>query len=78
MIRDYHDSGTTTGLRDALAILAPLSDRLGRHESSATIASFAVSPLAAAGHPELTTAIAHLRDVLATRPTNRSPARASR
>ena len=39
-------------------------DRLGRLEPAATIAGFAFSPLAAAAVPELTTAIAHLRDVL--------------
>ena len=31
---------------------------------AATIAGFALSPLAAAALPEITTAIAHLRDVL--------------
>ncbi len=38
-------------------------DRLGRYEPAATIAGFAFSPLTAA-LPELSTAIAHLRDVL--------------
>ena len=38
--------------------------RLGRYESAATIAGFAFSPLATAAVPEITTAIAHLRDVL--------------
>jgi hypothetical protein len=37
---------------------------LGRYQPAATIAGFALSPLAAAGVPEITTAIAHLRDVL--------------
>ena len=62
--RNYHNSGDTTTIRTPLAVLAVLFDRVGRYESSATIAAFAVSPLAAAGHPELTTAIAHLREVL--------------
>ena len=38
-------------------------DRLGRLEPAATIAGFAFSPLTAT-LPEVTTAIAHLRDVL--------------
>jgi hypothetical protein len=50
---------TLTAVR-ALAFL----DRLGRYEAAATIAGFAFSPLTAAAIPEITTAIAHLRDVL--------------
>jgi predicted ATPase len=63
-IRNYHNAGNTTTIRIPLAILAALFDRLGRYEPAATIAGFALSPLATAGVPELTTAIAHLRDVL--------------
>jgi predicted ATPase/class 3 adenylate cyclase len=63
-IRNYHNSGDTTVIRVPLAFLAVLFDRLGRYEPAATIAGFALSPLAAAGVPEITTAIAHLRDVL--------------
>ncbi len=62
-IRNYHHAGSTT-IRVPLAILAALFDRLGRYEPAATIAGFALSPIAAAGVPEITTAIAHLRDVL--------------
>ena len=51
-------------MRSPLAIQAALFDRLGRHEPAATIAGFALSPLTAAAVPEITTAIAHLRDVL--------------
>ena len=52
-------------MRGTLATLAALLDRLGRYESAATIAGFAlVSPLAAVAHPEVNTAIAHLREVL--------------
>jgi hypothetical protein len=47
-----------------LAILAAVLDRVGRHEPAATIAGFALSPLTAAGLPEITAAIAHLREVL--------------
>ncbi len=35
-----------------------------RYEPAATIAGFALSPIAAAGVPEITNAITHLRDVL--------------
>jgi hypothetical protein len=63
VIRNFHDAGNTTGVRVALATLAALFDRLGRHEPAATIAGFALSPLAAAV-PEITSAITHLRDVL--------------
>ena len=63
-IRNYHNAGDTTTIRIPLAILAALFDRLGRYEPAATIAGFALSPIAAAAVPEITTAIAHLRDVL--------------
>ena len=63
-IRGYHNAGDTTTIRVPLAILAVLFDRLGRYEPAATIAGFALSPIAAAGVPEITTAITHLRDVL--------------
>jgi predicted ATPase/class 3 adenylate cyclase len=63
-IRNSHNAGVTTTIRVPLAVLAVLFDRLGRYEPAATIAGFALSPIAAAGFPEITTAIAHLRDVL--------------
>ena len=63
-IRNYHNCGDTTTIRSPLAVLAALLDRLGRYEPAATIAGFALSPLATVGVPELTTAITHLRDVL--------------
>jgi tetratricopeptide (TPR) repeat protein len=63
-IRNYHNCGETTTIRVPLAVLAALFDRLGRYEPAATIAGFALSPLAAATVPEITTAITHLRDVL--------------
>jgi predicted ATPase len=63
-IRNCHNSGDTTAIRVPLAVLAVLFDRLGRYEPAATIAGFALSPIAAAGVPEITTAITHLRDVL--------------
>jgi hypothetical protein len=51
-------------MRTPLAALAGLFDRIGRYEPAATIAGFAVSPMAAALIPEINAAIAHLRDVL--------------
>ena len=63
-IRNYHNAGDTTTIRVPLAVLAVLFDRLGRYEPAATIAGFALSPIAAAVVPEITTAITHLRDVL--------------
>ena len=63
-IRNFHNAGNTTSIRVPLAILAALFDRLGRYEPAATIAGFALSPIAAAGVPEITTAITHLRNVL--------------
>jgi hypothetical protein len=62
-IRNYHNAGSTT-IRTPLAALAVLFDRLGRHEPAATIAGFALSPIAAAAVPEIITTITQLRDVL--------------
>jgi hypothetical protein len=63
-IRSFYDSGDTTTIRVPLAILAALFDRLGRYQPAATIAGFALHPMAAATVPEITTAGTHLRDVL--------------
>ena len=63
-LRNYHDSGNVALMRSPLAVLAALFDRLGRHEAAATIAGFAFGPLTAAVFPEITTGIAHLREVL--------------
>jgi len=63
-IRNFHNAGDTTTLRVPLAVLAALFDRLGRYEPAATIAGFALSPLAALATPEINTAITHLRDAL--------------
>jgi hypothetical protein len=51
-------------MRNPLAILASLFDRLGGSKAAATIAGFALSPFAAAAVPDITTAIGHLREVL--------------
>jgi hypothetical protein len=77
-IRSFHNAGNTTTIRSPLAVLAALFDRLERYEPAATIAGFALSPLAAAGVPELTTAITTSAMSSARRPTNRSPTRARR
>ena len=63
-IRNWHNAGNTTTIRGPLAALAAVLDRLGHHESAATIAGFALNPLTVMTSPEITTAIAHLRDVL--------------
>ena len=63
-IRNFHNAGDTTTIRVPLAVLAVILDRLGRYEPAATISGFALSPIAAAGVPEITIAITHLRDVL--------------
>ena len=63
-IRSFHNAGDTTTIRVPLAVLAALLDRLERYEPAATIAGSALSPFSAAAFPEITTAIAHLRDVL--------------
>jgi predicted ATPase/class 3 adenylate cyclase len=63
-IRNYHESGNTTHMRAPLADLAAKLDRLGHHESAATIAGFALSPLTVMISPDINTAIAHLREVL--------------
>ncbi len=63
-IRNFHNAGDTTSIRPPLAILAALFDRLGRYEPAATVAGFALSPMAATAVPEITTVIAHLRSVL--------------
>jgi hypothetical protein len=63
-IHNFHNSGNTTTMHGPLAVLAAFFDRLGHHESAATIAGFAVSPLTTGVFSEINTAITHLRDVL--------------
>jgi predicted ATPase len=63
-IRNFYDSGNVGLIRNALATLAVLLDRLGRYEPAATIAGFAFSPLTASASPQLSTVVAHLREVL--------------
>jgi predicted ATPase/class 3 adenylate cyclase len=63
-IRNYHDSGNTIHTRPPLAVLAAHFDRLGRHESAAIIAGFALSPLTATTSGDINATVAHLREVL--------------
>jgi predicted ATPase/class 3 adenylate cyclase len=63
-IRGYHNAGDTTTIRVPLAVLAALFDRLERYKPAATLAGFALNPFSASAVPEITTAIAHLRDML--------------
>ncbi len=63
-IRSHYDSGSIFFIIQPLAVLAALLDRLGRHESAATISGFAANPLTRAAYPEVNTAITHLREVL--------------
>jgi hypothetical protein len=63
-IRNYHDSGNTIHIRPPLAVLAAHFDRLGRHESAATIAGFALSPLTEATSANINATVAHLREAL--------------
>ena len=68
-IHDFHDTGNTVNMHLVLVGLAACLDRLGCHAPAATIAGFAIGPLTsyAAGVPEISTTIAHLRDVLGDR-----------
>ena len=63
-IRNNHDSGNTAMVRSPLALLAALFHRLGRYEPTATVAGFAINPLVTTAFPEISTAIAQIRDVL--------------
>jgi hypothetical protein len=64
VIRNYHDSGNVTSVRTPLGVLSAFLDRIGRFEPAATIAGYALSPIAEAAAPELTVAITHLREIL--------------
>ena len=63
-IRNYYDSGSFYMMSAPLVILAVLLGRLGHDESAATIAGFVVESDASTVYPEITSTIAHLRDVL--------------
>jgi predicted ATPase/class 3 adenylate cyclase len=63
-IHDYYDAGNVTVLRNPLAILAAVLDRLGHLEQAATISGFAASAFTLGSYPQFNTTITHLRDVL--------------
>ena len=63
-IRNYLDSGNYFMLPQPMAMLADYFDRLGYHETSATLSGFATTSQATTYFPEIEAAIAHLRDVL--------------
>jgi tetratricopeptide (TPR) repeat protein len=63
-IRHMHESGNMVTIRSPLTNLAIFLDRVGRHRPAATIAGFAFSPLTATSFPNISNAIAHLRQVL--------------
>ena len=63
-IGNHYESGNITMISTPLAALAVFFDRLGRYESAATITGFAFRPVTAATFPELSSSIAHLREVL--------------
>ena len=64
MIRYYYDSGTVELMRTTLGMLATLLDGLGDFEPAATISGFTADSLALGSFPEITNAVAHLREVL--------------
>lgn len=63
-IHCHHESGNSTMISTPLASLATFFDRLGRYEPSAILAGYAFGPITAASYPELSTTMAHLREVL--------------
>ena len=63
-IHNHHDSGNPTGMRNPMATLATVLDRMGSYEPAAAIAGFASTPFAVAAGPELLTTTAHLRTAL--------------
>jgi hypothetical protein len=64
-IRNCHDAGNVTIIRNPLAILVTFLDRLGPGTSRRPPSPVSrTSPLTAVGSPAIGTTIAHLRDVL--------------
>ncbi len=63
-IRNQYKSGSLSMMSTSMAVLAFIFDRLGHHEPAATISGVAATPYARTAVPEITTAIAHLREVL--------------
>jgi hypothetical protein len=63
-IRRYYDVGNMILLRNPLAILVSILDRLGQHQQAAIISGFAATAFTRASYPEMNTTITHLREVL--------------
>ena len=63
-VGNYRDSASTINMSAPLAVLAILFDRLGHHEPAATVAGFALNAMTAAGLPEISKTVAHLREAL--------------
>ncbi len=63
-IRYFYDSGNLYLVKNTLAALTGLLDRLGHLEAAATISGFADTSFGRAAFPELVTAIARLREKL--------------
>ena len=63
-IGNMYDSGNPATMCIPLSLLAASLDRLERYDAAATIAGFALSRLTEMMYPEITAAVAHLRDVL--------------
>jgi predicted ATPase len=63
-IGNFYDSGNVAYVRGPLATLAVFLDRLGLLEPAASIAGFAFNPFTTSIVPQLSTVIAHLREVL--------------
>jgi hypothetical protein len=63
-INNFNDSGSYAHMVSPLIVLAAHFDRIGQYEAAATIIGFAATAFALATFPEVTAAIAHLREVL--------------
>lgn len=63
-INNFYDSGSYSQMVTPLVVLAAHFDRIGHHETAATIVGFAATVFALAAFPEITSTIAHLREVL--------------
>jgi hypothetical protein len=63
-LRYYYDSGNVYLVKNPLAVLAVLFDRLGHYEPAAIICGFAVMPFTQASLPEIDMTVTHLREVL--------------
>jgi predicted ATPase len=63
-IRRYHDAGNVIMIRNPLAVLAALLDRLGRKRQAAIVTGFALSEMVRSGYPQVIAMISQLREVL--------------